>query len=74
MYCSTSITMHLLRGIGALILIVIAFLVAPTHPSILLPTLLGAVLLLRGCPMCWIMGLIEKTAGKRSNALSDKVK
>lgn len=70
MFCSSSIGIHLLRGAGAVILLGLAFLVA-THAAIApayrlgaAPLVVGAFLLLRGCPMCWLMGLFE-TIGKR---------
>ncbi len=59
MYCSRSVSVHLLRGAAAIALIFAAFffrsygLVWPALAGI------GAVLLLRGCPMCWLVGLFE---------------
>ncbi len=59
MYCNTSITMHLFRGITAFIFIAIAF-TTQLH-SIVFILLLGAsFLLLRGCPMCWFVSLLTK--------------
>ena len=62
MFCNTSITRHLLRGAVAFGLLLAAL--SPTE----LPTLLrsaaagGAFLLMRGCPMCWLLGLFESIA------------
>lgn len=64
MYCNTSIAIHLLRGIGAIVLLVVAFFMASTQPIAIIPALTGAVLLLRGCPLCWVVGLIEKMKSK----------
>ncbi len=35
---------------------------------LLLPLLIGALLLLRGCPMCWLMGLIGTASMRRRGA------
>ncbi len=57
-FCSTSVGAHLLRGGAAIALLGAAWLVAPV--SILLAALavLVALALLRGCPLCWVMGLV----------------
>lgn len=65
MYCSSSLLMHLLRGVGAIVLVIIAFFIVPVYPISIVPVLIGVMLLLRGCPMCWLVGLIEKVKGKR---------
>jgi hypothetical protein len=62
MFCSTSVSVHLLRGLGALALIfgaiyfssfgIIGAVVAGL-------AFVGAIFLLRGCPMCWLVGLFE---------------
>lgn len=59
MYCRNSITLHLARGVGAIILILALFLMN-LHPMINILLLLGIILLLRGCPTCWFIGLISK--------------
>ena len=65
MYCSRSITVHLLRGLGAVGLITAAVIYGAAHTWLLPPLLIGAVLLMRGCPMCWLMGLVEAAKGRR---------
>ena len=57
MFCSTSVIQHVLRGIGALALLVCAALVFQAYPLWALLPLAGALLLMRGCPMCWLVGL-----------------
>ncbi|MEJ6004724.1 hypothetical protein WG899_04125 [Paucibacter sp. AS339] len=60
MFCSTSVSIHLLRGAAALALLACVLLFSQslgTVASVL--AVLGAVLLMRGCPMCWLLGLIE---------------
>jgi hypothetical protein len=64
MYCSRSVSVHLLRGVGALALLVVAFALGREHVWLWPPLLIGAVVLLGGCPMCWTLGLIE-TIGRR---------
>ncbi|SIO54732.1 hypothetical protein SAMN05443247_07884 [Bradyrhizobium erythrophlei] len=67
MYCSRSISGPLSRGLGAVVLVALAVIYGEAHPWLLPPLLIGAVVLMRGCPMCWLMGLVE-TIGERRNA------
>ncbi len=64
--CPVSITWHLLRGAGALALIALAVLPSSVHPWIAPPAVIGAVLLLRGCPMCWLVGLLERLSAREA--------
>ncbi|PXX41406.1 hypothetical protein [Undibacterium pigrum] len=70
MFCSTSVTVHLLRGIGALGLLLLAFLVPGLSVIWQGLALIVAFLLMRGCPMCWMMGLIETIYERRKKKLS----
>lgn len=70
MYCSTSITTYFLSGIGAFALIVVAFLIVSIYPMAAVFALIGAMFLLRGCPICWLMGLAEKLTRKHSKTPS----
>lgn len=58
MYCRNSITLHLARGVGAIILILALFLMN-LHAIINIILLLSIILLL-GCPSCWFIGLNKK--------------
>lgn len=59
MYCRNSIILHLIRGIAAISLIFAVFLFQ--LPLLLkLFLVVGAILLLRGCPACWLLSLINK--------------
>lgn len=69
--CSLSITWHLLRGAGALELIAMAVLLSEGHPWIAPPAIVGALLLLRGCPMCWLVGLLERLSARRTKTASE---
>lgn len=55
----TAVAWHLLRGLGAATLIVVALHPPADLSWVTLPLLPLAALLLRGCPMCWLVGLIE---------------
>lgn len=65
MHCDRSIAWHLLRGVLALTLILIAVVFGPAHPTVI--PLLGicATVLLRGCPTCWLMGLCYRLRRNR---------
>jgi hypothetical protein len=58
MFCSNSITEHLLRGVAAALLLAVAFYFSTVYPLLAIPAVIGAFFLLRGCPMCWLIGLI----------------
>jgi len=64
MFASKTVPLHLLRGVGGFTAFGLALFTAPWGwpPFLLLP--LGLVLL-RGCPMCWLVGLFE-TIGLRT--------
>lgn len=72
MFCSTSIGVHLLRGGAALALVLLAVYFGPDMPILAIPLLIGAVLFLRGCPMCWLVGLIETIGNKRRHKLEQR--
>lgn len=61
-FASRSVTAHLLRGIAGIVLL--AWALGQTHPALTVAGVLGAVVALRGCPMCWTVGLLE-TIGQR---------
>jgi hypothetical protein len=69
MFCSRSVGVHLFRGISAFALIgLIIYINAIQMPYALLlaiPMLAGALILLRGCPMCWLTGLFQTIANRK---------
>ena len=65
MSCSRSTAIHLLRGLGAVILVVLALSLGKEHPVLLPLLLIGAVALLGGCTACWLTGLVEVGKAKR---------
>lgn len=60
MVCSTSLAWHLLRGITGFSLLGLALFIAATHMVWAGLALVGGFVLLRGCPMCWMMGLVQR--------------
>lgn len=66
MYCSSSVSVHLLRG-AAIGLIFAAFFLSSYGVVWSAIAVIGAIVLLRGCPMCWLMGLFE-TMQKKGRA------
>ncbi|MCH8620475.1 hypothetical protein [Undibacterium sp. TS12] len=65
MFCSTSITQHLLRGLSALTLLLVAFAVPDLATIWQALAVITALVLMRGCPACWLMGLVETVYEKR---------
>lgn len=68
MVCSTSVSVHLLRGAAAVGLLFAAFFLSNVGVIWSAVALIGAVVLLRGCPMCWLMGLFETVRQGRSRS------
>jgi MFS superfamily sulfate permease-like transporter len=66
MFCSRSISVHLLRGLGAAILVLLMMVFGRDHIWLIPPLAVGALWLMRGCPMCWLMGLFETMSLCRS--------
>lgn len=64
MYCSTSVSAQLFRGALAAASIAGAVAITPHFwPAI---GLLGlAIYLMRGCPACWLIGMLEAIRGRR---------
>ena len=62
MFASSSVPRHLVRGAVGLPLMVAAFVLIPWVGGWSLLLLVPAVLLLRGCPTCWALGLAQTCA------------
>jgi len=68
MFASRSLTEHLVRGLLGFTALVVAFVVM-THESLWsIPLALGGVFLLRGCPTCWTVGLLETVWNSQRSA------
>ena len=59
MFASTTIAAHLLRGVIAAALIAWALLHQSSNPAFAVAAGVLAVAALRGCPLCWSLGLLE---------------
>ena len=64
MFASKSIGAHLSRGAVGIAAFVCASISYPHHPWIALGLLAVAIVALRGCPMCWTLGLVQTVAAK----------
>jgi hypothetical protein len=64
MFASRTIAAHLSRGVIAALLITWAWLHQSSNPAFAVAAGLLAVAAMRGCPLCWTLGLLE-TIGER---------
>jgi len=69
MFGSTSIAAHLTRGVIAAALIAWAVLDQSSNPAFAVIAIVLALVAMRGCPMCWVLGLVE-TVGNRMRPFS----
>jgi hypothetical protein len=68
MFKSQSLLEHLLRGAIGLGALVSAWFVAANHPWLSLGGVLMGLVALRGCPSCWVLGLLETLASGAPSA------
>ncbi len=70
-FASRNLYEHSARGVGAAVLVVITagLLTSPDllHEVAAAGAIIAAVVLLRGCPMCWFIGLIETLSTSARN-------
>ena len=64
MFASKSTAEHLLRGVIGITGLIAVVVLAPLHPILSLCLAPIALLALRGCPMCWTLGLVETLTAK----------
>ncbi len=69
-FASSSVTEHLLRGALGLAGIFFAIKLGSERPIIAVVLVLGSLVALRGCPMCWVAGLFG-TLQQRFSRQSD---
>lgn len=67
LFASSSVAVHLVRGIAGLLLTVAAFVLAP-HSGWAMLLLVPAVVAWRGCPTCWTLGLSQTVCRTRPRA------
>ena len=74
-FASRNLGVHLMRGAAAagLALLAVRLIALPNLVSAVagVAALAGAVILLRGCPICWLVGLIETAVNTRRKACHD---
>lgn len=63
-FASKTIAAHLLRGAVGIGAFVAASMLAPAHPALAIAMLPVALVALRGCPMCWTLGLVQMVAAR----------
>jgi hypothetical protein len=68
MFASKSLVEHVVRGVVGLAAFAFAAMVAPAHPLLALAAVPLALVALRGCPMCWTIGLAQTVAAKLRGA------
>ncbi len=61
-FASRSVAEHLVRGSIGLPLLLAAFALIPVTGPVALLLAIPAVVLLRGCPTCWALGLVQTRA------------
>jgi len=59
MFASKSVVAHVFRGVIAAALIVWALDLQSSEPVFALAAGAAAVVAMRGCPLCWTLGLFE---------------
>lgn len=59
MFASESLAEHLVRGLVGLGALAAVVALGSTHPWLSLLGLPVALLALRGCPLCWTVGLVQ---------------
>jgi hypothetical protein len=74
MFASKTLAEHLVRGAIGIGAVVVVLYVSSTLPPWLdiagrIVLTLTALLALRGCPMCWLMGLFETLMGRQRSCV-----
>jgi hypothetical protein len=72
MFASQGILEHLGRGLVGLGALAGAIAMAPTHPWVSASAVGVGLIALRGCPMCWTIGLIQTVLARIRGAPTDK--
>jgi hypothetical protein len=71
MFASRNLSIHLARGAIGASALALSVTCAEQAPWLLALTLPMALIALRGCPMCWTVGLVETVVAKRQGRPSD---
>lgn len=65
MFASQTLTEHVARGLAGIGMLLLAIFSASSRPWLALIAVPAALLLLRGCPTCWTLGLLETLQARR---------
>jgi uncharacterized membrane protein YedE/YeeE len=68
MFGSAFLGAHLMRGAAAAALLAWAIVHQTAHPWLSLGAGVAALVALRGCPMCWTVGLVETLSQDRRDS------
>jgi hypothetical protein len=68
MFGSAFLGAHLMRGAAAAALLAWAIVHQTAHPWLSLVAGVAALVALRGCPMCWTVGLVETLSQGRRDS------
>jgi uncharacterized membrane protein YedE/YeeE len=70
MFGSAFLGAHLMRGAAAAALLAWAIVHQTAHPWLSLGAGVAALVALRGCPLCWTVGLVETLSqGRRDSTI-----
>ncbi len=64
MFASRTVVAHMVRGLIAATLIVCVLILQSTEPAFAVAAGVAAVVAMRGCPLCWALGLFETISGR----------
>jgi hypothetical protein len=68
LFATQTLTGHMIRGAVAFFLLYFAISHQHVHPATSLVAGLLALVAMRGCPVCWTIGLVETIRQYRSGA------
>ena len=72
MFGSAFLGAHLMRGAAAAALLGCAIIQEAAHPWLSVGAGVAALVALRGCPMCWTVGLVETLSQGRRDPTAER--
>jgi len=72
MFGSAFLGAHLMRGAAAAALLAWAIVQQTAHPWLSLGAGVAALVALRGCPMCWTVGLVATLSQGRRDSTAER--
>ena len=72
MFGSSFLGAHLMRGAAAAALLAWAIVQQTAHPWLSLGAGVAALVALRGCPMCWTVGLVKTLSQGRRDSTAER--